>query len=283
MSARNTDLHRKLSPGKAFFGLSLGVVTLYSLWPLLWQLLTSLKPEAELTTLPPLLPARWTWEHYRIVFAQSPFPRLVLNSALVASLSTILTLLVGATAGMALSQVRIPARKPILALVLSVSMFPPIAIVSPLYILIRALGLRDTPWALILLHTTFSLPLAIWILTNFFDKIPREIYAAAQVDGCSPLQALIHAVLPLAAPGVFTAAIFVFIYSWNEFLFALTFSATARSRTVPVGIALFPGVQEVPWGDIAAATIVAIVPLLVLAALCQRRIVEGLTAGAVKG
>ncbi|MBI3014785.1 MAG: carbohydrate ABC transporter permease [Candidatus Tectomicrobia bacterium] len=263
--------------------MSLGVVTLYSLWPLLWQLLTSLKPEAELTTLPPLLPARWTWEHYRIVFAQSPFPRLVLNSALVASLSTILTLLVGATAGMALSQVRIPARKPILALVLSVSMFPPIAIVSPLYILIRALGLRDTPWALILLHTTFSLPLAIWILTNFFDKIPREIYAAAQVDGCSPLQALIHAVLPLAAPGVFTAAIFVFIYSWNEFLFALTFSATARSRTVPVGIALFPGVQEVPWGDIAAATIVAIVPLLVLAALCQRRIVEGLTAGAVKG
>jgi multiple sugar transport system permease protein len=155
--------------------------------------------------------------------------------------------------------------------------------VSPLYFIIRGLGLRDTWWALIMTYTTFTLPLTVWVLTNFFREIPDEIYRAARVDGCSPFQAFIKIMLPLAAPGIFTTAILVFIFSWNEFLFALTFTATPASRTIPVAIALFPGLHEVPWGDIAAASVVVTVPLIVLVFAFQRRIVEGLTAGAVKG
>jgi multiple sugar transport system permease protein len=162
-------------------------------------------------------------------------------------------------------------------------MFPPIATVSPLYLIIRALGLRDTWWALILTYTSFSLPLSIWILTNFFRQIPDEIYRAARVDGCSPYQAFVKVMLPLAAPGIITAAILVFIFAWNEFLFALTFTVTPASRTIPVAIALFPGLHEVPWGDIAAASVVVTIPLILFVFVFQRRIVEGLTAGAVKG
>ncbi len=162
-------------------------------------------------------------------------------------------------------------------------MFPPIATVSPLYLIIRTLGLRDTWWALILTYTTFTLPLSVWILTNFFREIPDEIYLASRVDGCSPVQSFIKIMLPLAAPGLITTALLVFIFSWNEFLFALTFTSTPASRTIPVAIALFPGIHEVPWGDIAAASVVVTIPLVVLVFVFQRRIVEGLTAGAVKG
>ncbi|MGE5301360.1 MAG: carbohydrate ABC transporter permease, partial [Acidobacteriota bacterium] len=171
----------------------------------------------------------------------------------------------------------------ILGFILLASMFPPIATVSPLYIIVRFLGLRDTWWALIITYTTFSLPLSIWILHHFFREIPDEIYRAARVDGCSPFQALYRVIAPLAAPGMFAAAILVFIFSWNEFLFALTFTSTVSSRTIPVAIALFPGLHEMPWGDIAAASVVVTIPLIVLVFAFQRRIIEGLTAGAVKG
>jgi multiple sugar transport system permease protein len=150
-------------------------------------------------------------------------------------------------------------------------------------LIIRAVGLRDTWAALIITYTSFSLPLSIWVLTSFFRSIPDELYLAARVDGCSPLQAFLRVLLPLAAPGIFTTGVLVFIYSWNEFLYALTFTATEASRTVPVAIALFPGLHEVPWGDIAAASVVVTLPLVVLVLVFQRRIVEGLTAGAVKG
>ena len=171
----------------------------------------------------------------------------------------------------------------VLIFILSASMFPPIATVSPLFIIIRALHLRDTWWGLIMTYTTFTLPLSIWIMTNFFREIPDEIYLASRVDGCSPFQSFVKIMLPLAAPGIATAAILVFIFAWNEFLFALTFTATPASRTIPVAIALFPGLHEMPWGDIAAASIVVTIPLIVLVLLFQRRIIEGLTAGAVKG
>jgi multiple sugar transport system permease protein len=143
--------------------------------------------------------------------------------------------------------------------------------------------LRDTLAALVITYTTFALPLAIWLLTSFFRQIPPEIYLAARVDGCSAFQAMYRVMLPLAAPGLLAAAILVFIFCWNEFLYALSFTATTASRTIPVGIALFPGLHEVPWGEIAAASVVVTVPLAVLAFAFQRRIVEGLTAGAVKG
>ncbi|MEW6665458.1 MAG: carbohydrate ABC transporter permease [Thermodesulfobacteriota bacterium] len=251
--------------------------------PLLWQLLTSLKPDREITQLPPMIPDHVTLDHYMAVFQGRPFLRVIVNSAAVASMTTCLSLAVGSLCAFALAKLRVPFKALLLGFVLSASMFPPIATVSPLYLLIRALGLRDTWWALVLTYTSFSLPLSVWILTNFFRQIPDEVYLAARLDGCTPLQGFLRIMLPLSAPGLFTTAILVFIFSWNEFLFALTFTATAASRTVPVAIALFPGVHEIPWGDMAAASVMVTIPLVVLVFAFQRRIIEGITAGAVKG
>lgn len=268
---------------RAGFYFLLAAVVLYCTGPLLWQLITSMKPDVELIHIPPILPENPTVIHYISIFKGHPFFRIILNSAVVASSTTLLSLIIGSLAAFGLTKLRFRYNALILGLVLSVSMFPPIATVSPLYIIIRTLGLRDTWWSLIITYTTFSLPLSIWILTNFFREISDEIYLAAKVDGCTPFQAFYKIILPLSAPGFFTTAILVFIFSWNEFLFALTFTSTEASRTIPVGIALFPGLHEVPWGDIAAASIVVTIPLILLVLIFQKRIIEGLTAGAVKG
>ena len=280
----NSRLKTQYSKSKVVGLYLLLVMTiLYCAGPLLWQFITSLKPDTEVIRMPPLLPQDATLDHYVSIFEGHPFLRIILNSAVVASLTTLLSLIIGSLAAFGLAKLDIKYKALILGFVLSVSMFPPIATVSPLYIIIRSLGLRDTWWALILTYTTFSLPLSIWILTNFFREVPDEIYRAARVDGCSPFQTFYKIMLPLAAPGIVTTAILVFIFSWNEFLFALTFTSTPASRTIPVGIALFPGLHEIPWGDIAAASLVVTIPLIILVFAFQRRIIEGLTAGAVKG
>ena len=265
------------------FTLLVAALVLYCAGPLLWQFITSLKANHELTRLPPLLPADPTVAHYVSIFTGHPFLKIILNSFIVASSTTALSLIIGSLAAFGLAKLHVRYKAFILIGVLSVSMFPPIATVSPLYIIIRALGLRDTWWALIITYTTFSLPLSIWILTSFFREVPEEIYKAARIDGCSPAQAFYRIMLPLAAPGIVTTAILVFIFSWNEFLFALTFTSTAAARTIPVAIALFPGLHEIPWGDIAAASVVVTVPLIILVFAFQKRIIEGLTAGAIKG
>lgn len=265
------------------FYILLFLVALYCLGPFLWQFITSLKPSYELTALPPLLPRHPTLDHYIAIFEGHPFSRIIANSLAVASATTLLSLVIGSLAAFALASLPVRGKGLILALVLSISMFPPIATVSPLYIIIRALGLRDTLGALVLTYTTFSLPLTIWVLTHFFRNIPREIYQASRVDGCTPFQSFYRIMLPLSAPGLFATAILVFIFSWNEFLFALTFTSTTASRTVPVGIALFPGLHEIPWGDMAAASMVVTLPVLLLVFAFQKRIIEGLTAGAIKG
>lgn len=260
----------------------LGILA-WCLGPFLWQAITSLKPDADLVRLPPLLPGAPTLDHYRAVLSSATFVRVIGNSAVVASCSTVLSLAIGSLAAFGLAKLRVPLRGAILLFVLSASMFPPIATVSPLYLVVRALELRDTLWALIMTYTTFTLPLTIWVLTHFFRGIPDDIYRASQIDGCGPLQSFLRIMLPIAAPGLVTAGILSFIFSWNEFLFALTFTATESSRTIPVAIALFPGLHEVPWGDIAAASVIVTLPLVLLVLLFQRKIVEGLTAGAVKG
>ncbi len=259
------------------------LLVVFCLAPYLWQFLTSLKPDYELTKVPPVFPENPTITHYISIFKEHPFLKIISNSAAVASCTTVLSLFIGSLCAFGLAKLQVRYKTFILGFVLSVSMFPPISTVSPLYIIMRALQLRDTWWALIITYTTFSLPLAIWILTNIFRKIPDEIYLAARVDGCSPFQFFYKILLPLSAPGIFTSAILVFIFAWNEFLFALTFTSTPSSITIPVAIALFPGIYEVPWGDIAAASIVVTVPLIILVLVFQRRIIEGLTAGAVKG
>lgn len=265
------------------FTILLVLLVLYSTGPLLWQFITSLKTASELTMIPPLLPTAPTMDSYISIFTGRSFLRIIANSAAVASFTTILSLIIGSLCAFALAKLRVRYKVLILGFILSVSMFPPIATVSPLYIIIRTLGLRDTWIALILTYSTFSLPLTVWMLTNFFKEIPDEIYLAARVDGCTPFQAFHRIMLPLSAPGIFTAAILVFIFCWNEFLFALTFTSTTAARTIPVAIALFPGIHEVPWGEIAAASVVVTIPLVIMVFAFQRRIIEGLTAGAIKG
>jgi multiple sugar transport system permease protein len=244
--------------------------------PFVWQLLTSLKPEAELMVLPPLLPTRLTWEHYRAVLDQSVMLRALGNSLGVGAITTGLALVLGLFGAYGI------ARYPLLLVIVGGTAFPQIATVSPLYLLMRALGLRDTWLALILANTSFALPLVIWLLTGFLQEIPEQLEEAAAVDGASRPRAFRWIVLPLLSPGLASAALLTFLFSWNEFLFAYTFTATEASRTVPVALALFPGVFEVPWGDIAAASMLASVPPVVLVIALQRYLVRGLLAGALR-
>jgi multiple sugar transport system permease protein len=261
--------------------LALGIA--WSLAPLAWLFLTSLKPDPEIVRALPLLPVEPTLSHYGAVVAGRPFARICVNSLVVAFAVTALCLGLAVPAAFALAKLRIRAARLILALVLAASMFPPIATVSPLFLLVRALGLRDTWGAVILAHGALSLPLALWIIVKSMRDVPDELIEAARVDGCRPHQVLLQVALPIAAPGVATAAILVFIASFNEFLFALTFTATEASRTLPVEIALFPGLHQIPWGDIAAAACLATAPPALAVLVFGRRIVAGLTAGATKG
>jgi multiple sugar transport system permease protein len=208
---------------------------------------------------------------------------MLLNSLVAAGGATLVALGLGSLAGFALAKLGPPARAPTLAAVVALSMLPPIATVSPLFLIANAAGLHDTLLALVLVYAGFSLPLAVWLMTQFFRGVPDELYIAARVDGCSALGAFVRVMLPLAVPGLVATGLLVFIFAWNEFLYALTLTASASARTVPVGIALFPGIHEVPWGEIAAGSVIATAPVIVAAVLFQRRILEGLTAGAVKG
>jgi multiple sugar transport system permease protein len=250
--------------------------------PYFWQILTSLKPEAELLSLPPILPSRITWDHYRAVFEQSMIPRSLVNSLGVALITTVVALALGVLAAYALARLPVPGKNLILLGIVAGSAFPQIATVSPLYLLMRALGLRDTWTGLVLANVSFALPLVIWLLAGFIAEIPEDLEQAASIDGASRVEVLRHVLLPLVAPGMASAALLTFLFSWNEFLFAYTFTATEASRTVPVALSLFPGVFEVPWGDIAAASILASLPPIVLVAVLQRYLIRGLLAGALK-
>ena len=263
--------------------LLLALVLAWTLSPILWQVTTSLKPDSELMQLPPLLPVHPTLAHYRALFEHQPFHRIILNSFGIAALTALAALVLGALAAFPLARLPMRGKFPILGLVLGTTMFPAILTVGPLFIFMRALGLRDTWWAVLISHTTFALPLTIWVLTNFLRELPEDLYRAARVDGCSPWQAFTRILLPLCRPGLTAAGVLAFLFSWTEFLYAFTFTATEASRTVPVAIVLFPGLHEIRWGEIAAASVVVTVPVIVLVLVFHRHIVQGLTAGALKG
>jgi ABC-type glycerol-3-phosphate transport system permease component len=250
--------------------------------PFFWQLLTSFKPETELLVLPPLWPTRPTLAHYAVVLRESLLPRALLNSLVVATLTVALALGLGLFGAYALARLPVPGKGALMLGIVASTAFPQIATVSPLYLLLRALGLRDTWTALVLANTSFALPLIIWLLAGFIREIPDEIEEAAALDGAGRLQTLGFVVLPLVAPALASAALLTFLSSWNEFLFAYTFTATEASRTVPVALALFPGVFEVPWGDIAAASILASLPPVVIVVGLQRYLVRGVLAGALR-
>ena len=250
--------------------------------PFFWQLLTSFKPEGELLRLPPLLPSHLTVAHYGAVFTRSTLPRALLNSLGIATVTTVLALALGLPAAYALARLPVAGRRALLLGIVACTAFPQIATVSPLYLLLRTLGLRDTWTALVLANTSFALPLLIWLLAGFIREIPIELEEAAFLDGAGRPTVLRLVILPLIAPGVASAALLTFLAAWNEFLFAYTFTATEASRTVPVALALFPGVFEIPWGDIAAASILASLPPVVIVIALQRWLVRGLVAGALK-
>jgi len=261
--------------------LVLAALVLYAV-PFFWQVLTSFKMDAELLSLPPLLPESLTLAHYEAVWAKSVMPRAVGNSLGIAAVTTAVAAVLGLLGAYALARLPIPGKGIILLAIVASTAFPQIATVSPLYLLMRALALRDTWAALILANTSFALPLVIWLLVGFFREVPEELEEAAALDGASRLQTLRWVVLPLTAPALASAALLTFLFSWNEFLFAYTFSATEASRTVPVALALFPGVFEVPWGDIAAASILASLPPILIVVSLQRFLLRGVLAGALR-
>jgi multiple sugar transport system permease protein len=260
------------------------IVILYALLPVAWILALSLKPAADLND-NRLLPQRVSLEHYRAIFADPQFPAALVNSVGIAAIATLLSVLLAMFAAYAIVRLRFRGRGLVLGAALAIAMFPPIAVIGPLFNLWRAVGLYDTWAGLILPYMTFTLPLAIWTLSAFFREIPWDLDRAARVDGATALEAFRYVIVPLAAPGVFTAAILVFIFAWNDFLFAAALTSTNDARTVPAAIAFFTGSSrfELPTGSIAAASVVVTVPVMLVVLLFQRRIVAGLTAGAVKG
>lgn len=254
------------------------------LLPFIWQFLTSVKPLNEIAE----MPAKWISSHihgdfYVNVFTKHPFARYMLNSLIVATTATLLSLLVGASAAYALSRLHFKGRTVLLMVILGVSMFPTIATLSPLYLILKNMNLLNTYRGLILTYIGFSLPMAIWLMTNFFSQIERGFEEAAAIDGCSYFQTFTKIMLPLIKPATFSVGLLVFINCWNEYLYSLTFMSKDNMRTVPVGIALFPSNYQLPWGDMAAASIVCTLPLIALVLIFQKNIVAGLTTGGMKG
>ena len=260
------------------------VVIVYALIPVAWILSLSLKRSADLGD-NRFFPQLVSLEHYAAVFRDPQFSAALWNSIGIAGISTLAAVLLGMLAAYAIVRLEFPGRRLILAAALSIAMFPPVSIIGPLFNIWRTVGLYDTWAGLILPYITFTLPLAIWILSAFFREIPWDLDKAARVDGATPLKAFVFVIAPLAAPAVFTAAILVFMFAWNDFLFAISLTSTNDARTVPAAIAFFTGSSrfQQPTGAIAAASVVVTLPIIIMVLIFQRRIVAGLTAGAVKG
>jgi len=252
-------------------------------FPVYWAIASSFAPEARLFDVPPVVPTDVTVDHYRALFEERQFWLPMRNSLVVAGSTTALAIVVGTLAAYALTRLRFRGRTLVLAGVLAVSMLPQVSLVPPLYLALRAGGLINSYTGLVLPYLSFALPLSIWLLVGYLRQLPAEVEDAALIDGASRLQALWHIVLPLAWPGVATAAILTFLYCWNEFLFALSFTLGPERYTAPVAIALFRGRYQVPWGEILAAAVVTTLPVVAVVVAFERRIVEGLTAGAMKG
>jgi multiple sugar transport system permease protein len=264
--------------------LAVVLIIIFCLFPFYWLINTSLKSGPDLSSAR-LVPPHPTADNYSSIFRNADFVKALRNSAIVTLSTTVISLLVGSFAGYALARLRFPRKFLVLALILSISTFPPIAIAAPVFKLWTDVGLYNSYIGLILPTLTLGLPLTIYILTSFFQEIPKELEEAALVDTATRFQAFRKVILPLSAPGLVTAGLLVFIAAWNEFLFAITLTSTPDRRTVPAAIAFFTGSQkfEVPLGTISAASVVVTIPLIALVLLFQKRIVAGLTAGAVKG
>jgi multiple sugar transport system permease protein len=260
------------------------IVLIYCLVPVLWIISLSLKRPEDIGD-GRFIPAEFSFENYDQVFSQGVFTSALRNSIGIAIIATLISIVLAAMAAYAITRLEFSGKALILSGALAIAMFPPISIVGSLFNLWRQIGLFDTWFGLIIPYMTFTLPLAIYTLSAFFREIPWDLDKAAQVDRATPWQAFTKVMVPLAAPGVFTAAILVFIFAWNDFLFAIVLTSTDASRTVPAALAFFTGASQFtdPTGAIAAAAVVVTIPIIIMVLVFQRRIVAGLTAGAVKG
>jgi multiple sugar transport system permease protein len=271
----------------AWWGFALLIVMFYALIPVLWLVSLSFKTPATVSD-GSFIPKALTTDNYSALFQggfDSPLLRPLINSVAIALIATVIAVTLASFTAYAIARLTFPGKTVILAGALAIAMFPAISVVGPLFDMWRRLGLYDTYLGLIIPYLTFALPLAIYTLVAFFREIPWELEQAAQVDGATPWQAFTRVILPLAAPGVFTAAILVFIFAWNDFIFAITLTSSDSARTVPAALAFFTGESQftAPTGNIAAAAVLVTVPIIIFVLIFQRRIVAGLTAGAVKG
>ena len=260
------------------------IIVVASLVPVAWIVFLSLKTPATATD-GSFIPHQWTLSNYSDIFKQGIFTDALRNSIGIGLISTFLAVVIASSAAYAIARLDFPGKNVLLAVVLGVALFPQISLVGPLYNLWRQIGLYDTWPGLIIPYMTFALPLSIFVLSSFFREIPWELEQAAQVDGATPFQAFRKIIVPLAMPGIVTTFIIVFIICWNDFVFAISLTSTTAAETVPAAISSFPGVSQfsVPYGDIAAAAVIVTIPVMLLVLVFQRRIVSGLTAGAVKG
>jgi multiple sugar transport system permease protein len=259
------------------------LIVLWSVSPFLWQISTALQEDKKLVaSTPSFFPDPLTLVHFYNIFVIKKFHVYLLNSVIVAGTATLLCTLFGTLTAFALARLRVRYRFGILGLILTVSMFPQIAIVGPLYLLASQLGLLDTYVSLIIVDLTLGLPLMIWVLFGYFSAIPREIDESAGIDGAGPFRTLFLITLPMSLPALVTTSLITFIAAWNEFMFALALTSDMRHQTVPVGIANFQSLYFVPWGDLSAASVVVTIPLVLMVLFFQRQIISGLTSGAVK-
>jgi trehalose/maltose transport system permease protein len=274
---------RKLA-GRALFYLLVAAIVVYTVFPFYWAIVSSLKAGSSLFQVD-FFPPDPAWDNYLAVFREQPFGRNILNSVIVSVSVVAVSLFLAVTASYALGRVQFRGRTTLLLVILGVSMFPQVAVLSGMFELIRWLDLYNNLMGLTLSYLIFTLPFTVWVLTTFMRELPKELEEAAVVDGASPWVIITRVFLPLMGPALATTGLLAFIAAWNEFLFALTFTLTNEMRTVPVAIALITGTSqfELPWGRITAASIIVTVPLIVLVMIFQRKIVSGLTAGAVKG
>lgn len=262
------------------------LILIWCLLPVVWILSLSFKPAAETTAgSPQFLPQTWTVQNYRDILSDSDFLRALGNSFGIAIISTFLSVVLATFAAYAIARLEFKGKRLVLSLALAIAMFPVVSLVGPLFDVWRFLGLFNTWPGLIIPYLTFTLPLAIWTLSAFFREIPWEMEQAAQVDGATSWQAFRKVIVPLAAPGVFTAAILTFFFAWNEFVLALSLTSTTSARTVPAQMSFFVGADPFnpPYSQLATASVVVTVPIVIIVLLFQRRIVSGLTSGAVKG
>jgi trehalose/maltose transport system permease protein len=271
---------------KVLFWLLVAILLIYTVFPFVWAALAAVKPNDDISATPTrYLPSEFYWGNLEYVLDQGDFIRALRNSVIVSLATVGVALVVGSLAAYALGRLKFRGRSAVLYIILAMTMFPAIAILGSLFEMIRRFELYNTMQGLVLTYMTFTLPFTVWVLANFFKAMPGELEEAALVDGSTPFQAFYKILLPLALPGLVTTGLLAFIAAWNEFLFALTFTNTYEARTVQPAIASFRGDSQFdePWGSIMAASVVVTVPLVVLVLIFQRKILAGLTSGAVKG